>query len=56
MTLWPLTETPVCYLICLLAAVGHLLNGHHLIVAHISGLMDVRKTNDTKHIDLHKMC
>lgn len=51
----------VCYLICLLATVGHLLNGHHLIVTHISGLMednntDVRKTNDTKHMDLHKKC
>lgn len=61
MTLWPWTdwEILVCYLICLLAAVGHLLNGHHLIIAHISGLMednntDVRKTSDTKRMDLHK--
>lgn len=29
----------VCYLVCLLAAVRHFLNGHHLIVAHISGLL-----------------
>lgn len=29
-----------CYLVCLLAAVGHFLNGHHLIVPHISGLSD----------------
>lgn len=29
-----------CYLVCLLAAVGHFLDCHHLIVAHISGLLD----------------
>lgn len=29
-----------CYLVCLLAAVGHFLDGHHLIVTHISGLLD----------------
>lgn len=41
----------VCYLVCLLAAVRHFLNSHHLIVAHISGLLTTHTHNyqNVKH-------
>ena len=42
----------VCYLVCLLAAVRHFLNGHHLIVAHISGLLTTH-THTHAHTHTH---
>lgn len=35
----------VCYLIRLFTTVGHFLDGHHLVIAHISGLLDNRNNN-----------
>lgn len=53
----------VCYLVCLLAAVRHFLNGHHLIVAHISGLLTTHththtiiRTLNTQETKLFNLC
>lgn len=51
----------VCYLVCLLAAVRHFLNGHHLIVAHISGLLTtdthtIIRTLNTQETKLFNLC